>query len=704
MPVQSHLKHPQEQPPIARQVPAEITAHGRKRIDPYAWLKDPNWQQVMHTPSVLDADIRAYLEAENAYTAAVMAPTEALQDKLFREIRGRIKEDDSSVPAPDGPFAYYQRFDTGGEHPVFCRHARDGGPEEVVYDANKESAGHAYFRVAAVHHSPDHARIAYTLDLNGSEYFALHVRDIASGAVLPDRIENVQGEMVWGPDSATLYYTVLDEHHRPCRVMRHRLGDDPSADKVIYEERDPGFFVGIGMTESRRFIVVDAHDHTTSEVRVIDTAAADQTPRLIAPRRRDVLYEVSHHGDRFLILTNADGAEDFKVVEAPIEAPDPANWRDMVPYEPGRLIRHLQVFADRTARLEMVDALPRIVVTDLAGGGEHAIAFDEEAFSLGVQPGFEYATDTLRFAYSSPTTPYRIYDYDMATRERVLRKEQEIPSGHDPAAYVTRRLSAVSHDGERVPVTVLHAVGTPIDGSAPLLLYGYGSYGHALPAAFSPTPLSLVDRGFVYAVAHVRGGVERGYRWYLDGKGPKKTNTFLDFIAAAEQLIAENYTAAGRIAAHGGSAGGLLVGAVANMRPDLFKAIVGEVPFVDVLTTMSDDTLPLTPPEWPEWGNPIEDPAAYDTIAAYAPYENVVAQPYPHILATGGLTDPRVTYWEPAKWVAKLRAAKTNDALIVLRINMDAGHGGAAGRFERLKEVALMYAFLLLVFDMAEAG
>jgi len=689
-------------PPRAERAVTEITLHGHTRVDPYAWLKDPNWQAVMHAPERLDPRIRAYLEAENAYTEAALEPVESLRDALFEELRGRIKEDDASVPAPDGPFAYYQRFETGGQHPIFCRTpVSDPEREEVLLDANREAEGTSYFRIAACRHSPDHRLVAYSADRNGSEYYAIRVRDLATGMDLPDHVPEVQGEIVWAADSASFFYTVLDEHHRPCRVLRHRLGDDPATDAIVYEERDPGFFVGIGLSESRRFLIIDAHDHTTSEVHVHDMTAPDAPIRCIAPRERDVRYDVSHEGERFLILTNADGAEDFKIVEAPTATPGRAQWRDVVGHRPGTFILGMILFRGRMVRLERVEGLPRIVVTDLSDASEHVVAFDEEAYELGVVPGYEFDTRTLRFAYSSPTTPKRIYDYDMATRERVLRKEQEIPSGHDPERYVTRRLFAESRDGERVPITVLHARSTPIDGSAPLLLYGYGAYGHAMPAGFTPNRFSLVDRGFIHATAHVRGGTERGYRWYLEGRRETKVNTFHDFIAAAEHLINEGYTAKGRIAAHGGSAGGMLVGAVANMRSDLFHAVVGEVPFVDVLSTMSDADLPLTPPEWPEWGNPIEDADAYRTILGYSPYDNVRAQAYPHILATGGLTDPRVTYWEPAKWVARLRELKTDDNLVLLKTNMEAGHGGASGRLERLKEVALVYAFMLFVFGKA---
>lgn len=689
-------------PPSAPKRPETITQHGVERIDNYAWLKDADWQAVMKDPDKLDSDIRAYLEAENDYTADFMADTEALQTRLFEEMKGRIKQDDSSVPAPDGDWDYYRRYETGGQHPVYCRRKSPDQAEEILLHGDQEAVGQSYFRISGCEHGPDHRLLAYALDLNGSERFEIRFRDLTTGETLPDRIADARGDLVWSNDGTTLFYTVLDDNHRPWRVMRHKVGGGPKQDAIVYEEPDAGFFVSIDKTESRRFVTVTAHDHTTSEVHLIDADAPDSAPQCVHPRERDLEYEISHHRDVLYILTNADGAEDFKIVTTPLTATGRANWRDWHAHAKGRLIRSMLVFNNHFVQLERIDGLPRILISNLETGEEHAIGFDEEAYELGIQPGYEFDTALLRFTYSSMTTRQRVFDYDMATRDRVLRKEQEVPSGHDAAEYVTRRLFAESHDGALVPISVLHRRDIELDGSAPLLIYGYGSYGAAMPASFVTNRLSLVDRGFVYAIAHIRGGTEKGYGWYLDGKLDKKRNTFLDFIAAGEHLAREGYGSVGRIAAHGGSAGGMLVGAVANMRPDLFGAIIGEVPFVDVLNTMSDADLPLTPPEWPEWGNPIEDKAAYDYIASYSPYDNVTAMDYPAILATAGLTDPRVTYWEPAKWVARLREFDTGGEPILLRTNMDAGHGGAAGRFDRLEEVALSYAFVLKIFGMGE--
>ena len=691
-------------PPKADRRSVTIEHHGERIEDPYAWLRADNWQEVMRSPDKLPADIRRYLEAENDYAKANLASTEALQTLLFEEMKARIKEDDSSVPAPDGAYAYYRRYAIGGQHPIFCRFRNDDAAkaEEILLHGDEEAKGLSYLNIAACDHSPDHTLLAYAVDLNGSEFFTIRIRDLATGETLPDTITSASGGFAWAADSRTLFYSVLDDNHRPIGVRRHVVGSDAAADPMVYKEADPGFFVGVGKTRSGRFIVIDAHDHETSEVHVIDADHPDAEPRCIAPRETKVEYDLEHHGDRFIILTNADGAEDFKLVETPVDAPGRTNWRDIVPHRPGRLIVGFDVFQDYLVRLERAEALPHIIVTRFADGGTYEISFKEEAYSLGLSGGYEYATDTLRFVYSSMTTPEQTYDYDMATGSRVLRKEQEVPSGHDPADYVTRRIFATSHDGKSIPISLLYRKTTPLDGSAPVLLYGYGSYGITIPAAFATTRLSLVDRGFIYAVAHIRGGMAGGYNWYVDGKMERKKNTFLDYISAAEKLTTDGYAKPGNFAAHGGSAGGMLVGAVANMRHDLFKAVVADVPFVDVLNTMLDATLPLTPPEWAEWGNPIKDADAFRYIHSYSPYDNVEAKGYPNILVTAGLTDPRVTYWEPAKWVAKLRALKTDGNLLLLKTNMDAGHHGAAGRFDRLKEVALAYAFLLHVFGLAD--
>ncbi|MCB1492893.1 MAG: S9 family peptidase [Rhodobiaceae bacterium] len=689
-------------PPVARKVPVSDTRHGITRVDDYGWLRDADWRAVMRDPQSLTPEIRAHLEAENAYMTAMLSDTEALQETLFKEMRGRIKEDDSSVPQPDGAYAYASRYGEGMQHPLLVRTPRAGGDETLLLDCNAEAEGEDYFRLGGASHSPDHALLSWSADRNGSEYFTLRIRDLGAGTDLEDTIPETSGGSVWAADSKTVFYTLLDENHRPSRVMRHVVGTPVADDVCVYSEPDPGFFVGVDKTQSGRFIIIDAHDHQTSEIHLIDAENPDSAPILVAARETEIEYSLDDNGDRLIILTNADGAEDFKLVAAPLAAPGRDNWRDLVPHKPGRLILSHGVLSDHMVRLEREDGLPRIVVTRFSDNAEHEIAFKEDAYALGLSLGYEYDTTTVRFTYSSMTTPSRVYDYDVETRQRTLRKEQEVPSGHDPADYRVHRLHATAPDGELVPVTVLHHAKTPLDGTAPCLLYGYGSYGIAMTAGFAVTPLSLVDRGAVYAMAHIRGGKDLGFRWYREGRREKKTNTFTDFIAVADHLAGEGLVDPARIVAQGGSAGGMLMGAIANMRPDRFAGIIAEVPFVDVLNTMLDDTLPLTPPEWPEWGNPIASEADYRTIAAYSPYDNVTAQAYPAILAVAGLTDPRVTYWEPAKWVAKLRELGTGDEPILLKTHMSAGHGGASGRFDSLKDVALAYAFALKVTGLAD--
>lgn len=681
-------------PPVAPQHPHATTHHGITRNDPYHWLRAANWQQVFEDPDTLPADIRAYLEAENAWVkAGFEEPKAALIETIYKEIRGRIKEDDSGIPSKDGPFAYNERMEEGKQYPVLVRTPREGGPEDILLDCNLE-AGDGYFGFGGGDHDPSHRFLAWSADRQGSEFYTLHIRDLSTGKDTGETLENIAGGGVWSADSTALYYSEYDENHRPYRVRRHVLGTPQSDDEIVYEEADPGFFVGVDETLSRNYIVINAHDHQTSEVWLID-ARTGGAPFCVAARKPNREYDVEDRDGTFYILTNDGDAEDFKLVAAPAFAPGPENWVDFVPHRPGVLILDFIVLKDYLIRFERFEGLPRIIVQSFDGGEEWAVAFDEEAYALGMSAGYEFDTTTIRFTYSSPTTPSETYDLDLATGERTLLKRQEVPSGHDPAQYDTARIFAPAPDGELVPITLLYKRGLALDGSSPLHLYGYGAYGMAMPAGFSVSKLSLVDRGVITAIAHIRGGMEKGYRWYREGRHEKKPNSFSDFIAAAEFLIDEGYTSKGRIVAEGGSAGGLLMGAVANLRPDLFAGIVAEVPFVDVLNTMLDDTLPLTPPEWPEWGNPIESASDYALIASYAPYEQVKAQAYPPLLALAGLTDPRVTYWEPAKWVAKLRATRTNDAPLYLKTNMDAGHGGASGRFDALKETALSYAFVL---------
>ncbi len=682
-------------PPLPEQRPTRDERHGRERVDPYAWLRADNWQEVFKDTTLLDSAIREHLEAENRYQEAVMAGTKGLRDKLVAELRARIKEDDSSVPAPDGPFAYGMSYVEGAEYPRFVRVPTGGGETAIILDGQAEAADRSYFSLGGVSHSPDHRFLAWSHDDKGSEFYALSIRDLATGEDLADRIEDTSGGGVWDGRSRGLFYARLDANHRPSRIHYHALGSDPAEDRLVFEETDAGFFMGVGETQSGEYVVIDIHDHETSEAWLIPAQNPAAEPRLIAERETGVEYSVDEADGTLYILTNVDGARDFKIVTAPVDATGRAAWRDYVPHEDGRLILDHLVLKRHLVWLERREGLPRIVVKRLADGAEHAIAFDEEAYSLGLAGTYEFDTTRIRFTYSSLTTPTQTFEYDVEARTRTLLKTQEVPSGHDPDAYVTRRVFAPAADGETVPISLLYRKDTPLDGSAPCLLYGYGSYGITIPASFNTNALSLVNRGFVYAIAHIRGGKDKGYRWYEAGRRQQKLNTFSDFIAAADHLVAERFTAYDRIVANGGSAGGMLMGAVANMAPEKFGGIVAVVPFVDVLNTMLDDTLPLTPPEWPEWGNPILSAEDYEIIASYSPYDNVKAQSYPPILVLAGLTDPRVTYWEPAKWVARLREMKTDDNPVILRTNMDSGHGGASGRFSKLEEVAFIYAFAL---------
>lgn len=687
--------------PVAKKIPTKQIVHGITLVDDFAWLRDPKWQEVFRDTSILQPDIREYLEAENAYSEKAFGPFKDLKEKLVAEMRSRIKEDDSSVPSRDGPFAYFTRYRDGGQHPLVCRHAVDGSGEQVMLDGDELAKDKAYFSLGGASHSPDHKLLAWASDDKGSELYSVRVRELSSGKDRDDLVTDTGGGLIWLDDASGFYYVKLDSEHRPSRVYLHKLGTSASDDKLIYEEADKGFFVSIGKLQADRFGVISTGDHDTSEIYLLDLKNQSAKPRLIEGRTVGLRYEVEHHPsfrgeETLIILTNADGAEDFKVVTAPLENPDRKNWRDLIAHTQGTLILDCSVFKNWMTRLERHEGLPRIIVRQIDSGDEHVIAFAEEAYSLGSSTGFEFDTDNLRFSYSSMTTPTEVWDYDMRSRERILRKRQEVPSGHNPGDYVTRRIFAKSRDGAIVPISLLHHKSTKIDGTAPCLLYGYGSYGISMPSAFSTSRLSLVDRGFVYAIAHIRGGTDKGWRWYLDGKMEKKENTFTDFITCGEHLIAEKFAAADRIVAHGGSAGGLLMGAVANLRPDLFAGIIAEVPFVDVINTMLDGSLPLTPPEWPEWGNPATDKSVLERMLRYSPYDNVGAKAYPATLVLAGLTDPRVTYWEPAKWVAKLRALNTGKQPILLKTNMDAGHGGAAGRFDRLDEVALAFVFAIV--------
>jgi oligopeptidase B len=688
--------------PVTPQTKLLIEQLGRTRVDEYAWLKAPNWREVMHNPAALPSDIRSHLESENAYTAAMLSDTDRLQRVMVEEMKGRIKDDDASAPEPDGVWSYYSRYAPGAQHPIYARQPRGGGSEQILLNADTLAKGTDYFDTADIGHSPNHRYFGYAVDTQGSEYYTVHIRDLETGQDLPNVIANCAGDFIFSPDSQYIFWVWRDENARSARIYRRPVAGGPSDDVLVYAEKDPGFFINVEVTEDERYILLQANGHTSSEIRLIPGNNPTAKPLLVAAREPGVEYSMTHWNEQFFILTNAGGATDFKIMVTAEKAPERVNWQEWLPHEPGRYIMGMMAFENHLVRLERVNALNRIVVHDRKTDKEWAIGAEEEAYSFSLAPGLEYATNTMRFVYQSPTTPRQWFDYDMSTRERHIVKSQEVPSGHRPADYVTKRITARSADGAEVPVTLLMKKGTKLDGTNPVLLYGYGSYGHTMEADFSTARFSLVDRGFIWAIAHIRGGADKGYGWYLDGKLEKKTNTFKDFIAVADTLVAQGYTQKGKIVAYGGSAGGMLMGAVANMRPDLWAGVIGAVPFVDVLNTMSDKDLPLTPPEWPEWGNPIEDAHAYDVMAAYSPYDNIKAQAYPAILATGGLSDPRVTYWEPTKWVARLRANTTSNNPVLLKINMTAGHGGNSGRYDYLKDIALNYAFAVWAVKRTE--
>ncbi len=691
-------------PPIASRQPLSIQQLGRVRTDDYAWMRAANWQEALQHPARLPAPIRAHLEAENAYTQACMASAEPLCARLTEEMKGRMQDDDASPPVPDGPFAYFARYAPGAQHPQFVRQTRVGGEEQVLLDAQAQSEGKAHFSIGDAQHSPDHRMFAYALDEIGSEAYVIQGRDLLTGESWADPPANSSGNFVFSPDSRFIYWVWRNAQSRPLAVYRRPVGAGADQDVLIYQEQDEGFFVGVELTQSRAFVLITTGNQESSEVWLIPASAPEAPPVCFTPREAGLRYDVTHWAGQWLIRTNADGAVDFKIASARLDATQRAHWRDWQVHAPGCFIIELSAFRDYLVRLERVDALPRLVVRNAADGAEHTIAMDEAAYDLSLTEGDAFDSNIARVIYQSPTTPRHWYDYDLASGTRTLVKAQQVPSGHDASAYEALRWTAEAADGASIPITLLRRRDTPLDGGVPVLLYGYGSYGMATPAGFSTPRLSLVDRGWIFAIAHVRGGSERGWGWFLDGRGPKKPNSFSDFVAVAEALCARGCTRPGALVAYGGSAGGLLVGAALNLRPELWAGVVAAVPFVDALNTMSDATLPLTPPEWPEWGNPLEDPDAYDLIAGYSPYDNITAKAYPAVLATGGISDPRVTYWEPAKWVARLRDQTQADAPILLKMNMDGGHSGASGRYAALKEIAFSYAFALKAVGATEAG
>lgn len=680
--------------PVAPRRPHRTTHHSIEMVDDYHWLEDESY------PRVDDEDVLDYLRRENDYYESTMGAHQPLIDSLYEELVARIEKDESSVPVPDGPFEYFWRYDEGAQYRSWYRRPVEGGEDELLLDETRRAGDRGFYRLGGFAVSEDHGHLAFSEDTSGSERFTMRVKDLRTGRILDDRIPETLGDPVWDSASKGFVYVKLDDRWRPFQARYHELGTDVARDPVIYTEDDPGFFVDLGRTQSRRYILVTTGDNITTEVRVLDASDVTSSPVLIAPRRSGHEYHVDHGGDWFYIRTN-DEHPNFRIVRVGEDDPAPENWEQIMAPSDATYYTGLAAFARFLVIEERTKAQDGIRVRPHSGEDGHMVAFDEEVFAVSLGDTREYDVDTFRIEYESMVTPRTVMDYRVKDRSLITRKVQKIPSGYDPSLYESVRLWATARDSTRVPVTVLYRKDFKKDGKGFLHLYGYGAYGYGIPPRFSTSRLSLVDRGFAYAIAHVRGGDEMGRRWYEQGRLFERTNAFTDFVDAARFLVEEGWSCRGRISISGGSAGGSLVGYVVNSDPDLWGAAVAHVPFVDILNTMLDEDLPLTPIEWPIWGNPVEDPEAFRYIASYSPYDNVRAQDYPPMLVTAGLNDPRVTYWEPAKWVARLRATKTGDDLLLLKTNMGAGHQGKSGRFERLREVAEEYGFILVVFGLA---
>lgn len=681
-------------PPLAPPVKLTRERFGLTWRDDWAWLRDPAYP-VAREPAIL-----AYLESENAHTRAMLAPHEALIGRLHAELKGRLTEDDASVPVQDGDFFYQWAFAPGAQYRAWLRRRIDQGVLETILDENALAAGLPYLNLRALAPSPDGRLIAYTVDTDGSERFRLWVKDLTTGVELEHAVANTSGTVVWAEDGCTLLYVELNDQLRPWRVRAHTLGTAQGSDSVVYAEEDPAFFVSIGKTRDDRFLVIGTGTHVTRELRVIPADRPHAPPGIVAARREGHRYALDHAHGAFWIVTN-DRHENFRLVRATESDPGEAGWEEVIAGSDDRYLLAASCFADFMVLTERIDGLADVRIRSWAGE-EHVVAFAEDVYTAGLGDNREFQTDTVRIGYSSMITPPSVIDYVVPTRELIVRKVQAIPSGYDRTLYRTQRVMAPAPDGERVPVTLVWRDGFVRDGNGPVFMYGYGAYGSGNDPTFNLHRLSLLDRGFCFALAHVRGGDELGWRWYRQGKLTDKENSFTDFIAIAEHLIKERWTRAGNIAIRGGSAGGLLVGAVLNMHPELWRCAIADVPFVDIVNTMSDPSLPLTPIEWPEWGNPLEDQQALALMLRYSPYDNVRPQAYPAMFVTAGIADPRVTYWEPAKWVARLRATGTGASPLLLKTNMEAGHFGKSGRYDALLDLAEQYAFLFDVFGMAD--
>jgi oligopeptidase B len=672
-----------QSPPVAAVIPKVDTLHGDVVTDNYFWLRQRE-----------NPDVIAYLQAENAYTDTMMAGTRDLQERIYQEMLGRIKQTDLSVPVRRGPYFYYTRTVEGKQYPIYARKRGSlEAPEEIYLDQNALAEGKTYLRLGVTTVSPDHRFLAFTVDTTGSEHFTLLVKDLTTGEVLPDRIPDVHFSLTWAADNKTLFYTKTDSAHRSDKVLRHIVGTPAASDPVIFHEPNVLFNVGVFRTKDDEYVMVAAESFTSSEYWYVPARTPLLPFKVIARRRPGVEYSVTHHKGRFYITTN-EGATNFKVVVAPASDPSAASWRDYIPHSDSVLIDGLDEFSNHLVVYERSGGLRKIRIRDLRTNADHYVSFPEPVYTYSAAGNPEFDTNLLRFTYQSLITPASVFDYDMDTRALELKKRTEVLGGYDPSLYGTERTWARASDGKMVPVSLVYRRPFVRDGTRPMLLYSYGSYGSSTEPAFSSNNLSLIDRGVVYALAHIRGGQEMGRAWYDEGKMLNKRNTFTDFIAAAEHLVRERYTSSDRLAIRGGSAGGLLMGAVVNMRPDLFKVVVADVPFVDVINTMLDASIPLTAQEWEQWGNPaIRE--HYEYMKTYSPYDNVERKVYPMMLVTTGLNDPRVAFWEPAKWVAKLRATKADQNLLLLKTNMGAGHGGSSGRYDALREMAFRYAFIL---------
>ena len=684
--------------PKLRKETNSIKIHNEDLPDNYAWIKQKNWQEVLKDPKKLNGEVANYLTEENAFVKEQLKENKQLETEIFQELKGRIKDKDSSVPLKDGAYYYFSEYEEGSEYPSFKR-TNSTDVVETIFNAQKKSEGEKFFNLASVCHSHDHRFIAYNIDKNGSENYFLSVENLENKKILTKEIPKTTGEIIWDTDNKSIYYIGLDDNHRPNKIFKHLIGHNYQNDELIFEEKDPAFFCSVSISQSKHYLLVRTGDHQTSEYYIKNLQQKDSTLQLFTPRIEKEEYEIDHSEGYFYILTNTDNCKNFKIMRCLETSYSRNSWSDFVAYKNDNLILDFIILKNWIVYLQRHEGLNQIIIHNVNTEQSHNIKFEEEAYDLSLFGQYEFDTDWIRFSFSSPITPKSIFDYNCSTKEKSLKKIQEIPSGFNSDLYSCKRFLCPGHDGAQIPLTIFHKKDLVLDGTNPLLLYGYGSYGITIPDSFSTNRFSLLDRGFIYAIAHVRGGREKGQEWYDDGKLLKKKNTFLDFISCAEFLCEKKYTAPKKIIAQGGSAGGLLMGYIANERPDLFLGIIAQVPFVDICNTMLDEDLPLTVTEIPEWGDLKNNKEAFNYIRSYSPYDNVKKQDYPHMLITGGVTDPRVTYWEMTKWAAKIRDYKTDNNLLLLKMNMDAGHSGASGRYDYLKEVALDYIFCLTIAD-----